>query len=130
MKILRSLLTVGIGLGLSAGIASAQDDAAPKKRKAPKAGQAAKKRGAALEKAFAKLDSDSNKKLSESEFIAAKRWEGKEEAAKKAFARIDENDDGSVTLEEMKKAAAKRGKREAAGGKGKKKRGAKDKAAE
>lgn len=54
-----------------------------------------------LDKVFARLDKDSDGKLSETEFVG-KREGDKAEKAKKQFARLDKDSDGSVTLAEFK----------------------------
>ena len=62
-------------------------DAKEKKKKDPKV-------------VFAKLDKNSDDKVSEEEFVGKKTGE-KAEKAKKAFARKDKNKDGSLSLEEF-----------------------------
>ncbi len=56
---------------------------------------------------FAKLDKNSDDKVSEEEFVGKKTGE-KAEKAKKLFARKDKDKDGSLTLEEF---SAKRKKK-------------------
>lgn len=119
----KSILTLVVTLSVAlVGSVSAQDETPGSDSKKNK-GKGGKKPD--LAKVFAKLDKDSDKKVTLEEFSAQKRWEkaGKEKAAK-AFARIDKNDDKSITLEEMKasrkKAGARAGKKKE-GGKKKKK---------
>ena len=56
------------------------------------------------EKAFAKLDTDGNGKLSRNEYVGQKEGEAVSKAEAN-FKMLDKNSDGSLTLEEFKERA-------------------------
>lgn len=84
-----TMFALAVSIGLSQ-VASAED--APKKGKG----------GGGM---FAKLDANSDGKLSLDEFTAGKTGDALEKA-KKRFTKLDADNDGSVTKEEMKAAHA------------------------
>jgi len=104
-KIVWMLSVLAVTLGLS-GMAAAEEGAKKGKGK----------------DAFAKMDTNSDGKLSEEEFTAGKSDKALENAKKK-FATLDADKDGSVTKEEMKAGRAAKGQaKEGAGGEKKKKK--------
>ncbi|MEX1047939.1 MAG: EF-hand domain-containing protein [Akkermansiaceae bacterium] len=89
-------------LAFAASITLAQN--APK---GPKEGK-----GIGPEKAFAKLDADSNGSLSVEEFKASPMAKKKPERAEQVFAKMDKDSSGTLTLEEFKDRPAKGGKKD------------------
>ena len=91
---MKKFLTFALLFGFVVAIASPAVAAPDKKKPDPDA-------------AFAKMDKNGDKKLSEEEYVGKK----KDDAATKAkarFAKLDKDSDGSLTLEEFKAGGKKK----------------------
>ena len=60
-----------------------------------------KEKPAGEARGLAKIDTDKNGSVSESEFVAAMKAKGGEEAAKTRFASLDKNSDGKLDKKEL-----------------------------